>query len=111
MYTSVEKNDNWPSECGTNLKVLSKDVNKHNASEIREILQDKLSKLNDSNLGLYGDWWNYVTVGQPDEEGIFTISIPGSAWGQTGNYTDFIVKELEELEQISKVLSAPAWCN
>lgn len=103
--------DKWPSECGTDLKVLSNDVSEHNASKIAEILHDKLSKLNDPSLGLYGDWWNYVRVGQPDEKGVFTISMPGSAWGQTEKYNDFIVNELEDLEQVSKVLAAPAWCN
>jgi len=100
---------NWPSDCGTTFKAISSDVAEYNASEIKEVIKQKFSEINGAEYGAYRNWWDYVKIDEPNEEGAFDISVPGLFREGEKGY-ERIIEILEGLEQISKVIGTGAEC-
>jgi len=99
-----------PSECGTTLQVLSTDVTKFDASEIKQAVIEKFPEIDVSNAGVRGAWWDFVKIREPNNEGAFHIAMPGTFVEGTQQYSE-VVEILENLEQISDVTVAGLECN
>jgi len=103
-------NPNWPSDCGTTFKVLSSDVTNFDASDIKEKTKQKFSDIDGSKAGAGKSWWSYVKIGEPNDDGVFDVIVPGHFREETEEYGE-IIEILENLEQISKVTSSVAECS
>jgi len=105
-------NPNWPSECGSSFEIVYSDPSKHNATKIREAIENKAPEMIDRFHGAHRNWWDYVSVDKPDENGTALMGVPGifSRHDDNPNY-DLLIESLMELEGISEIIPRRAWCT
>ena len=100
---------NWPSDCGTTFTAISSDVAEYNITEIKQVIQQKFPEINGADYGAYRNWWDYVKIGEPNEDDTFDISVPG-LFREDDKGHERIIEILEDLEQISKVTGIGSEC-
>jgi len=101
----------YPSECGSGFEIVYSDPSKHNATKIREAIKNKAPEMIERFHGAYGNWWDYVSVNKPDENGTAMLGVPGvfSSHDDNPNY-DLLIESLMELEGISKIIPRRVAC-
>jgi hypothetical protein len=108
---SGSNSQDWPSECGSGFEIIYSDSTKHNSTKIREAIANKAPEMNENSHGANGDWWNYVSVGEPDEAGVASIMVPGIFMSHSDNLNyDLLIGGLMELEGLSEIKPGRTWC-
>lgn len=103
--------NDWPSECGSGFEIVYNDPTKHNPTKIREAIASKAPEMIEGFHGAHGNWWDYVDVSEPDEEGIVSIGVPGIFKSDRDNQNyDLLIESLMELEGVSEIKPGETWC-